>query len=75
VKKVSLVDADASTRKSFLDEIDLLKRLQTYERIIKLIDYQYEENAEFLHIILEFAEIDLARTLEEFKVYTFLIYY
>lgn len=68
VKKVALENADASARQSFLDEIELLKRLQKYERIIKLIDFQYEANAEFLYIILEFAEIDLARTLEEFKV-------
>lgn len=68
MKKVALESADASARQCFLEEIELLRRLQKYERIIKLIDYQYEENAEFLYIILEFAEIDLARTLDEFKV-------
>lgn len=64
-----MAEADASTRQSFIEEIELLKRLQKYERIIQLIDYEYNESAEFLHIILEFAEVDLARTLADFKVY------
>jgi len=66
IKRVNMTDADADTLASYRQEIQLLQRLQKYEHVIQLIDFQYQPEAEYMFIILEYGEIDLARILARY---------
>lgn len=69
IKRVNLIDQDQQSRASFLQEIELLSRLQEYPNIIQLIDSELESNGDYLDIVLEYAETDLAKLLSRHKVF------
>lgn len=71
LKRVNMAGIDGSTQADYLAEIELLRRLQQYQCIIRLVDHQFETDSEFLFIVLEYGEIDLARLLDPFKVCLF----
>ncbi|KAK4686898.1 serine/threonine-protein kinase TTK/MPS1, partial [Tremellales sp. Uapishka_1] len=69
LKKVDLRKGDDDTLQSYLNEIDLLKRLQGHDRIIQLIDHEllYSSNNRHkaLMVIMECGEIDFASLLDQ----------
>jgi serine/threonine-protein kinase TTK/MPS1 len=69
MKRVMLDRADHETIQSYTNEIELLRRLNGHDRIIKLIDYQvtYGNNnrPKALQMVLECGEIDFALLLDE----------
>lgn len=62
IKRVSCdEDIDDIVLKGFKGEIDLLRRLEEEERVVKLIDY--EMRASSIYVVMECGEIDLAHVL------------
>jgi serine/threonine-protein kinase TTK/MPS1 len=51
LKRVSLDDADESTVRGFKGEIDLLKKLEGVERVIRLYDYELNEEKSTLSVV------------------------
>ncbi|KAB5589333.1 Serine/Threonine-kinase TTK/MPS1 [Ceratobasidium theobromae] len=57
---------DEETLRGYINEMQLLKRLEGNERIIKLIDSQAAgRGARYLVMVMELGEIDLAKLLQE----------
>ncbi|KAI0035205.1 kinase-like domain-containing protein [Vararia minispora EC-137] len=69
IKRVALDKNDPDTMASYMNEISLLKRLNGNERIIRLIDSEVQNNnrgrQNFLYLVMECGEIDLAKLLQE----------
>ncbi|KAL1924075.1 uncharacterized protein VTP21DRAFT_7110 [Calcarisporiella thermophila] len=63
LKRVSFDRADAATIESYINEINLLKRLTNNERIIKLYDAEVNREKGYLLMLMEYGEIDLAHVL------------
>lgn len=62
IKRVSCDDdIDYSVLKGFKGEIDLLQRLKSEDRVVKLIDYEMRTSS--IYVIMECGEIDLAHVL------------
>lgn len=51
LKRVNLDDADESTLRGFKGEIDLLKRLEGVERVIRLYDWELNEDKGLLSVV------------------------
>lgn len=64
LKRVSIQDLDETTVKGYKGEIDLLKRLSKVERVVRLIDYEVNDEKQTLSVLMEIGEIDLARILK-----------
>ncbi|KAF5026493.1 hypothetical protein F66182_1415 [Fusarium sp. NRRL 66182] len=58
LKRVSLENADESTIKGYLGEIDLLKKLGEVERVIKLFDCEMNREKQILTLLMEIGELD-----------------
>lgn len=66
LKKVDLgKGADSETYQAFLNEIDLLERLQGHDRIIQLVASEVNEARRSLIMVMEIGEIDLNALLQE----------
>eukprot|EP01134_Creolimax_fragrantissima_P002884 CFRG2884T1 len=65
LKMVKLEGVDAQTIRSYQSEIDLLKRLQGCDNIIRLHDS--EVTSKYLFLVMEQGEIDLAKMLKRHK--------
>jgi len=63
IKRVEMNEIDANTKQSYLEEIKLLEKLRNYDCIIKMVDSELNTRDNSLNIVLEFAEIDLAKML------------
>ena len=63
LKRVNLKDADEHSIAGFRGEIDLLKRLDKVERVVRLIDYHVDEGREKLLVLMEIGESDFNRVL------------
>ncbi|RKF54811.1 putative checkpoint protein [Erysiphe neolycopersici] len=64
LKKVSLENADESAIIGFKGEIDLLKKLEGVERVIRLYDYELNESKSILSVLMELGELDMNKILE-----------
>jgi serine/threonine-protein kinase TTK/MPS1 len=64
LKRVSMQDLDQATVKGYKGEIDLLKRLSNSERVVRLIDYEVNDEKQTLSVLMEIGELDLARILK-----------
>jgi serine/threonine-protein kinase TTK/MPS1 len=51
LKRVSLDDADETAVRGFKGEIDLLKKLEGVERVIRLYDYELNEDKGTLSVV------------------------
>jgi serine/threonine-protein kinase TTK/MPS1 len=51
LKRVSLEDADEMAVRGFKGEIDLLKKLETVDRVIRLYDYELNEEKGTLSVV------------------------
>lgn len=56
-------------QESYMEEIALLSKLRGYECIIKMVDHQHSIEENSLNIVLELAEIDLAKLLQRHPVW------
>merc|ERR1719221_189306 len=68
IKRVDLSDADESQREGFINEINMLHKLQGLDRIIKLFDYENvaDEAEELLYVVMEKGDTDLASLLKKY---------
>ncbi|RFU33571.1 hypothetical protein B7463_g2738, partial [Scytalidium lignicola] len=64
LKRVSLEDADEMAVRGFKGEIDLLKKLESVERVIRLYDYEMNEEKGTLNVLMEMGELDMNKILE-----------
>jgi len=66
---VELSDADESQKEGFINEINMLDRLQGQDRIIKLYDYENveDETGELLYVVMEKGDTDLASLLKKYS--------
>ncbi|KAE8444690.1 hypothetical protein EG329_014347 [Mollisiaceae sp. DMI_Dod_QoI] len=64
LKKVNLEDADENAVRGFKGEIDLLKKLEGVDRVIRLYDYELNEDKGTLSVLMEMGELDMNKILE-----------
>ncbi|KAL1603594.1 hypothetical protein SLS60_005182 [Paraconiothyrium brasiliense] len=63
LKRVKLDDADEAAVLGYKGEIDLLEKLKNVERVVKLYDWELDNDRQILHVLLELGESDLARII------------
>ena len=64
VKCVSLEDLDELTIRGFKGEIELLRRLENVDRVVRLYDYEINEEKKSLRVLMDIGELDLKKVLE-----------
>ncbi|KAI5796604.1 kinase-like domain-containing protein [Geopyxis carbonaria] len=64
MKKVTFQEQDGEAAiRGYKGEIDLLKKLAGEERVIRLFDYEVNDEKQTLHMLMECGETDLAKVL------------
>ncbi|KAK6335976.1 Dual-specificity kinase, spindle pole body (SPB) duplication and spindle checkpoint function [Orbilia blumenaviensis] len=63
MKKVVLEKQDEATIRGFKGEIDLLRKLQDVDRVVRLYDYEINDERSTLTVLLECGESDLNRII------------
>ncbi|KAL9598132.1 MAG: hypothetical protein Q9219_004688 [cf. Caloplaca sp. 3 TL-2023] len=63
LKRVTLEDQDPAAIRGFKGEIDLLKRLENVDRVVRLFDHEINEEKQTLSVLMEMGESDLNRVL------------
>jgi len=66
IKRVDLSSADEAQLEGYLNEINLLAKLQGEDRIVRLYDYEKDDNLDVLYVIMEKGDTDLASLLKEY---------
>lgn len=66
VKCVSLENADEYSSTAYKNEINLLEKLQHSDRVIKLYDYEYNEEKNCLYAVMEKGDTDLASLIQNY---------
>ncbi|RVX66345.1 hypothetical protein B0A52_09953 [Exophiala mesophila] len=65
LKRVNLEDADMAAIAGYKGEIDLLKKLENVDRVIRLYDYDINEEKGILSVMMELGESDFNKMLNE----------
>jgi serine/threonine-protein kinase TTK/MPS1 len=65
LKRVNLEDADMAAIAGYKGEIDLLKKLENVDRVIRLYDYEINEDKGVLNVMMELGESDFNKMLNE----------
>ena len=70
IKRVDLSDVDEAQRAGFVNEINLLHKLQGEDRIIKLYDYEkvVGEEEDLLYVVMEKGDTDLASLIKKYTM-------
>jgi serine/threonine-protein kinase TTK/MPS1 len=63
MKRVNLEDADSVAIAGYRGEIDLLKRLENVERVVRLFDYEINDEKGTLSVLMEMGESDFNQML------------
>ncbi|KAF7441432.1 negative regulator of the PHO system [Pyrenophora tritici-repentis] len=63
LKRVKLEDADEAAVRGFKGEIDLLQKLKNVDRVVRLYDWEVDEQRQVLSVLMELGESDLARII------------
>ncbi|KAH6637864.1 kinase-like domain-containing protein [Boeremia exigua] len=63
LKRVKLEDADEAAVRGYKGEIDLLQKLQNVDRVVRLYDWEVDEQRQILSVLMEIGESDLARII------------
>lgn len=63
LKRVNLEEADAASIIGYKGEIDLLRRLENVERVVRLFDYEINDEKGELKVLMEMGETDFNRML------------
>ena len=64
IKCVSLEDLDELTIRGFKGEIELLRRLDNVDRVVRLYDFEINEEKKVLRVLMDIGERDLRKVLE-----------
>jgi serine/threonine-protein kinase TTK/MPS1 len=65
LKRVALEDADMASIAGYKGEIDLLRKLENVERVIRLYDYEVNEEKQTLNVMMELGESDFNKMLND----------
>lgn len=63
LKRVNLEDVDPLTLAGYKGEIDLLKKLENVERVVRLFDWELNSDKHSLSVLMEIGESDLEKIL------------
>ncbi|MCJ1470933.1 Dual-specificity kinase, spindle pole body (SPB) duplication and spindle checkpoint function, partial [Pseudocyphellaria aurata] len=63
LKRVALEDQDENAIRGFKGEIDLLRKLENVDRVVRLFDCEINEEKHTLSVLMEMGESDLSRVL------------
>ena len=63
LKKVNLEDCNEDSIRGYKGEIELLKALENEERVVRLFDYEVNEQKQSLSVLMEMGESDLNKVL------------
>ncbi|OGE54401.1 hypothetical protein PENARI_c006G01473 [Penicillium arizonense] len=63
LKRVNLEDVDPVTLTGYKGEIDLLKKLENVERVVRLFDWELNNDKHALSVLMEIGESDLEKIL------------
>ena len=63
LKRVALEDQDEMAIRGYKGEIDLLQKLENVDRVVRLFDYEINEEKHTLSVLMEMGESDLNRVL------------
>ncbi|KAI5291952.1 Dual-specificity kinase, spindle pole body (SPB) duplication and spindle checkpoint function [Ascosphaera acerosa] len=63
LKRVNLADVDPIALQGYKGEISLLKRLEDVERVVRLYDFEINQEKQVLSVLMEFGESDLHNIL------------
>ena len=63
LKRVNLEDVDPLTLAGYKGEIDLLKKLENLDRVIRLYDFELNSDKHTLSVLMEIGESDLEKIL------------
>jgi serine/threonine-protein kinase TTK/MPS1 len=64
LKIVSLEDLDELTIRGFKGEIELLRKLENVDRVVRLYDFEINEKKKILLVLMDIAELDLKKLLD-----------
>ncbi|KAK4910735.1 hypothetical protein LTR66_017408, partial [Elasticomyces elasticus] len=65
LKRVNLEEADMAAIAGYKGEIELLKKLENVDRVIRLFDYEVNEDKGILNVMMELGETDFNKMLNE----------
>ena len=65
LKRVTLEDQDELAVRGYKGEIDLLRRLENVDRVVRLFDFEINEEKHTLSVLMEMGETDLNRVLTQ----------
>ena len=65
LKRVNLEDADIASIAGYKGEIDLLRKLENVDRVIRLYDFEVKEDKQTLDVMMELGESDFNKMLNE----------
>lgn len=63
LKRVNLEDQDENAVRGYKGEIDLLRKLENVDRVVRLFDWEINEEKRTLSVLMEMGESDLNRVL------------
>lgn len=63
LKKVNLEDCNEDTVRGYKGEIELLRALENEERVVRLFDFEVNEQKQSLSVLMEMGESDLNKVL------------
>lgn len=64
LKRVSLEGMDELAIRGFKGEINLLQKLKEVDRVVRLIDYEVNDERQTLTVLMEMGELDLKKLLD-----------
>lgn len=67
IKRVDLSDADEAQTAGYVNEINMLSKLQGEDRIVRLHDHEKVDSEDILYVILEKGDTDLASLLKKYS--------
>lgn len=65
LKRVTLEDQDDIAVRGYKGEIDLLKRLENVDRVVRLFDWELNHERQTLSVLMEMGESDLNRVITQ----------
>jgi serine/threonine-protein kinase TTK/MPS1 len=64
LKRVSLDEVDQAAIRGFKGEIDLLKKLENVDRVVRIYDYEINDEKKSLLVLMDLGELDLKKMLD-----------
>jgi len=69
IKQVDLSCTDEAQAAGYVNEINMLAKLQGEDRIVKLFDYENDQKREILYVVMEKGDTDLASLLKNYALH------